>query len=79
MSTTLLTIAKSIQKTITMSVKRGLWAKTSKSEQPTKEAIDLSIPWAMCGITSYAEKDLVLDYIYPRLRKNGILARLRTK
>lgn len=79
MNSSLLTIAKNIQKLITMSVKRGFWTRSYSSEQPTREAIDLSIPWAVCGVKSYEEKSLVMDYIYPRLRKNGILAKLRIK
>jgi hypothetical protein len=74
---TLHNIATSVQKIITMSTKTGLWARSHEGETPTKEAIRGSIPWAMIGLTDYDEINFVTDIVYPKLRKNGILAKLR--
>lgn len=70
-------IASKVQKTIAMSVKLGGVARSYPNEQPTKEVIRRSIPWAWIGLSDYDEINFVLETVYPKLRKNGILAKLR--
>ena len=69
--------ANQIQKLITVSVKEGKWGRTSVDEQPTRENIEKSIGWAYLGIYDKDEAKAVMDIVYPKLRKNGILAKLR--
>lgn len=69
-------LAAKIQKHITVSVKTGMWARHYVGEQPTRERICASIPWNSLGI-GLDESGYVIDIIYPKLRKNGILAKLR--
>ena len=69
--------ANRIQKLITVSVKEGKWGRTSDGEQPTRENIEKSIGWAYLGIYDKDEAKAVMDIVYPKLRKNGILAKLR--
>lgn len=73
----LLETSKVIYKTIAASVKRGLWVRTEINEKPTKERIRCSIPWSQFGLYDYDEINFITDTIYPKLRKNGILAKLR--
>lgn len=73
----LATIAAEVQKCVALSTKHGLFARSYPNEQPTKEAMRRSIPWAWIGLTDYDEINWVLDTVYPKLRKNGILAKLR--
>ena len=47
------------------------------NEQPTCENIERSIGWAYLGIHDKDEAKAVMDIVYPKLRKNGILAKLR--
>lgn len=70
-------IASKVQKTIAMSVKHGAVARSYPGEQPTKEAIRRSIPWAWIGLQDFDEINFVVETVYPKLRKNGILAKLR--
>ena len=70
-------LASQVQKTIAASTKHGVWQRSYPEEQPTKEAIRRSIPWAWIGLTDYDEINYVMDIVYPKLRKNGILAKLR--
>jgi len=70
-------IATKVQKSIAASVKNGGFARSYPDEQPTKEAIRRSIPWAWIGLSDFDEINWVLDTVYPKLRKNGILAKLR--
>lgn len=70
-------LASQVQKTIAASTKRGGWMRSYPEEQPTKESIRRSIPWAWIGLSDYDEINYVMDIIYPKLRKNGILAKLR--
>ena len=69
--------ANRIQKLITVSVKEGKWGRSSVGEQPTRENIEKSIGWAYLGIYDKDEAKAVMDIVYPKLRKNGILAKLR--
>ena len=69
--------AKFVQKLITASVKQSAWCRSAPGEQPTRENIKLSVYWPMLGISSNDEADAVMDIVYPKLRKNGILAKLR--
>lgn len=69
--------ASAIQKLITTSVKQSKWARSYASEQPTRENIERSIGWACFGIYDETEAKAVMDIVYPKLRKNGILAKLR--
>lgn len=69
--------AARIQKLITVSVKEGKWGRSSDGEQPTRENIEKSIGWAYLGIYDKDEAKAVMDIVYPKLRKNGILAKLR--
>ena len=73
----LTTLASYVQKTITASTKSGVWKRSYPEEQPTKESIRRSIPWAWIGLSDYDEINYVMDIVYPKLRKNGILAKLR--
>ena len=70
-------LASQVQKTIAASTKYGVWKRSYPEEQPTKEAIRRSVPWAWIGLTDYDEINYVMDIVYPKLRKNGILAKLR--
>ena len=69
--------ANQIQKLITVSVKEGKLGRSSIGEQPTRENIEKSIGWAYLGIYDRDEAKAVMDIVYPKLRKNGILAKLR--
>ena len=69
--------ATAIQKFITASVKQSKWVRSYANEQPTRENIERSIVWACLGIYDKDEADTVMDIVYPKLRKNGILAKLR--
>ncbi len=73
----LTTLASQVQKTIADSTKRGVWQRSYPEEQPTKEAIRRSVPWAWIGLSDFDEINFVMDTIYPKLRKNGVLAKLR--
>lgn len=73
----LLNLAAQVQKTIADSTKRGVWRRSYPEEQPTKESIRRSIPWAWIGLDDSDEINFVMDIVYPKLRKNGILAKLR--
>lgn len=69
-------LASKIQKHITLSVKTGMWARHYEGEKPTRERISASIPWNSMGI-GLDEAPYVMDIIYPKLRKNSVLAKLR--
>ena len=71
------TAAAAIQKLITSSVKQSKWNQSYANEQPTRENIERSIGWAYLGIYNRDEAKAVMDIVYPKLRKNGILAKLR--
>ena len=73
----LLNLAAQIQKTIASSTNNGVWRRSYPEEQPTKESIRRSIPWAWIGLSDCDEINYVMDIVYPKLRKNGILAKLR--
>ena len=70
-------LAAQVQKSIAASTKNGVWRRSYPEEQPTKESIRRSIPWAWIGLSDCDEINYVMDIIYPKLRKNGILAKLR--
>ena len=70
-------VATTIQKHITNAVKNGHWCRTSDGEQPTRENIEKSIGWILLGVYDKDEVKAVMDIVYPKLRKNGILAKLR--
>ena len=70
-------VAAAIQKLITSSVKQSKWNWSYANEQPTRENIERSIGWAYLGIYNRDEAKAVMDIVYPKLRKNGILAKLR--
>ena len=69
--------ANFIQKLITNSVKEGKWRRSAADEQPTRENIEKSIGWNLLGIYDRPTANAVMDIVYPKLRKNGILAKLR--
>ena len=69
--------AEFIRKLITNSVKEGKWCRSVADEQPTRDNIEKSIGWALLGIYDRSTADAVMDIVYPKLRKNGILAKLR--
>ena len=69
--------AEFIRKLITNSVKEGKWCRSTADEQPTRENIEKSIGWALLGIYDRSTINAVMDIVYPKLRKNGILAKLR--
>lgn len=69
--------ANFIQKLITNSVKEGKWCRSTEGEQPTRENIEKSIGWNLLGIYDRSMANAVMDIVYPKLRKNGILAKLR--
>lgn len=69
--------AEFIRKLITNSVKEGKWCRSTANEQPTRENIEKSISWALIGIYDRSMINAVMDIVYPKLRKNGILAKLR--
>lgn len=68
-------VAAKLQSLITGTVKKGTWIRSFASEQPTYENIKRSIPWPV----SYTDADVtqVMDIVYPKLRKNGVLAKMR--
>ena len=69
--------AEFIRKFITNSVKEGKWRRSAVDEQPTRDNIEKSIGWALLGIYDRSMANAVMDIVYPKLRKNGILAKLR--
>jgi len=69
--------AEFVRKLITNSVREGKWCRSTVDEQPTRENIERSIGWGLLGIYDRAEAKAVMDIVYPKLRKNGILAKLR--
>lgn len=69
-------IAAHIVRLITESVKRGTTSRHYADEQPTRERIKASIPWHITGVHQ-DEQDYVMDIVYPKLRKNSVLAKLR--
>lgn len=69
--------ANFIRKLITNSVKEGKWCRSTDGEQPTRENIEKSIGWNLLGIYDRSMANAVMDIVYPKLRKNGILAKLR--
>ena len=69
-------IAANIVRLVTASVKRGTASRHYAGEQPTRERIKASIPWNITGV-SQDEQDYVMDIVYPKLRKNSVLAKLR--
>ena len=69
--------AEFIRKLITNSVKEGKWRRSAVDEQPTRDNIEKSIGWALLGIYDRSMANAVMDIVYPKLRKNGILAKLR--
>ena len=69
--------AEFIRKFITNSVKKGKWCRSTADEQPTRENIEKSIGWVLLGIYDRSTINAVMDIVYPKLRKNGILAKLR--
>lgn len=69
--------ANFIQKLITNSVKEGKRRRSTEGEQPTRENIEKSIGWNLLGIYDRSMANAVMDIVYPKLRKNGILAKLR--
>ena len=69
--------AAAIQKLITTSVKNGAWGRSYANEQPTRENIERTVGWEYLGIHDKDEAKAVMDIVYPKLRKNGILAKLR--
>ena len=69
--------AEFIRKLITNSVKEGKWRRSAVDEQPTRDNIEKSIGWALLGIYDRSMVNAVMDIVYPKLRKNGILAKLR--
>lgn len=69
--------ANFIQKLITNSVREGKWCRSTVDEQPTRENIERSIGWGLLGIYDRSMANAVMDIVYPKLRKNGILAKLR--
>ena len=68
--------AQFIRKLITNSVKEGKWCRSVADEQPTRENIEKSIGWVLLGIYDRSTINAVMDIVYPKLRKNGILAKL---
>ena len=70
-------IAAELQKFITQTTKHGMWTRSYEGEEPTKENLKNSIPWTMVGVTTDADADYVMGLVYPKLRKNGVLAKLR--
>ena len=69
--------AEFIRKLITNSVKEGKWRRSAVDELPTRNNIEKSIGWALLGIYDRSMANAVMDIVYPKLRKNGILAKLR--
>lgn len=69
--------AEFVRKLITNSVKEGKWCRSTEGEQPTRENIEKSIGWNLLGIYDRSVANAVMDIVYPKLRKNGILAKLR--
>ena len=69
--------AEFIRKLITNSVTEGKWRRSAVDELPTRNNIEKSIGWALLGIYDRSMANAVMDIVYPKLRKNGILAKLR--
>lgn len=70
------TIASNLQSLITYAVKHGTWGRSFAEEKPTYENIKRSIPWWTMHLTD-DEVTKVMDIVYPKLRKNSVLAKLR--
>jgi len=70
------TVATNLQSLISYAVKHGTWRRSFAGEAPTRANIKCSIPWWTLGLNA-TEIDEVMDIMYPKLRKNGILAKMR--
>ena len=70
------TVAANLQSLISYAVKHRTWRRSFADEAPTRANIKRSIPWWTLGLNA-TEIDEVMDIIYPKLRKNGILAKMR--
>lgn len=64
---------------ITNAVKQGLWKPEYEGEQPTRERIEASLPWAMLPGVTAEEKAYVMNIVYPKLRKNSIFSKMKKK
>lgn len=69
--------ANFIQKLTAVSVKEGGWCRSTAAEQPARESIEKPASWNLLGIYGRSTASAVMDIVYPKLRKNGILAKLR--
>lgn len=64
---------------ITKAVMSGLWKPEYEGEQPTRDRIEASLPWAMLPGVTAEEKSYVMNIVYPKLRKNSIFSKMKKK
>lgn len=69
--------AEFIRKLITNAVKDGRLSKSTVDGQPTRDNIEKSIGWILLSIYDPSTTNAVMDIAYAKLRKNGIIAKLR--
>lgn len=69
--------AEFIRKLITNAVKDGRLSKSIVDGQPTRDNIEKSIGWILLSIYDPSTTNAVMDITYAKLRKNGIIAKLR--
>lgn len=62
---------------ISNSVKTGRYTRSYVGEEPTLERLKASLPQMALGIPSEEDYDEVVETVYKKLRKSGILARIR--
>ena len=70
-------IADELYTLIAKSVNSGAYVREYADEQPTYERIKASLPYGLVRWISPAEVDAIAQNLYGRLRKNGILAKMR--
>ncbi len=57
----------------------GFWKPEYEGEQPTRDRIEASLPWAMLPGVTAEEKAYVMNIVYPKLRKNSIFSKMKKK
>jgi len=71
--------AETICSFVTKAVKNGFWKPEYEGEQPTRDRIEASLPWAMLPGVTAEEKAYVMDIVYPKLRKNSVFSKMKKK
>lgn len=70
-------IADCLYKLMAKAVNEGAYLKEYAVEKPTYERIKASLPYGLVKWTAPKDVDAIAQNLYVRLRKNGILAKMR--